>query len=215
MTAKRPKLLDLFCGAGGAAMGYYRAGFEVVGVDIEPQPHFPFEFYQANVLTFPLDGYDAYHASPPCQHASRRNIPWRKRGYKYSDLIEPTRKRLKNTGKPYVIENVVGSTLINPTALNGVMFHLKVIRRRHFETNFEIPLTLMVKPVGTVKNGDYYQPVGHGSKIRPGEDYDKWPKAMGIDWMTRQELTQAIPPAYTGYIGKYLIGQIKEGKGET
>src|SRR4030043_482980 len=99
---KRPRLLDLYCKAGGAAMGYHWAGFEVVGVDIEPQPHFPFEFHQADALTYPLDGFDAYHASPPCQGYSVCT-PEHTKG-NWPKLINPIRERLKATGKPYVIE---------------------------------------------------------------------------------------------------------------
>src|SRR4030042_2837765 len=129
----KPRLLDLFCGAGGAAMGYHRAGFEVVGVDIKPQPHYPFEFHQADALTFPLDEFDAYHASPPCQAFTkyknlRKDLPSR-----YPNLIPSTRRRLTDTDKPFVIENVEGSPLINPIVLCGSMFGLDVRRHRLFE----------------------------------------------------------------------------------
>ena len=96
----KPRLLDLFCKAGGASMGYHRAGFEVEGVDNEPQPHYPFKFYRADALAFPLEGYDAYHASPPCQFAINQY-----RGEKVN-LIPATRKLLRETGKPYIIENI-------------------------------------------------------------------------------------------------------------
>ena len=201
----KPKLLDLFCGAGGASMGYYRAGFEVEGVDIKPQPHYPFKFHQADALEFPLEGYDVYHASPPCQHATRIGHQWRGAGYKYPELIDPTRERLISAGKPYIIENVVGAVLRNPIRLSGPMFGLRVHRRRLFECNFELPMYFEVRPSGTAARGDYVMVVGHASKKRVYEDYRKWPEAMQIDWMTKQELTQAIPPAYTEYIGKYLL----------
>jgi hypothetical protein len=104
----RPRLLDLFCGAGGAAMGYHRAGFEVVGVDLNPPPHYPFEFVRADALTFPLEGFDAYHASPPCQFASELTPPeWKGR---HLNLISPVRLRLMATGRPYIIENWSGRT---------------------------------------------------------------------------------------------------------
>lgn len=199
----KPRLLDLFCGAGGAAMGYHRAGFEVVGVDIEPQPHYPFEFHQADALTYPLEGFDAYHASPPCQHASRANRQWRGLGYNYPELITPTRELLKLTGQPYVIENVVGAQLLHPIKLSGGMFGLKLKRSRLFECSFEFPLYFEVRNSGKV-----FQVFGHGSLVRPTENYNQWAEAMGIDWMTKQELTQAIPPAYTEYIGKYLMQQV-------
>jgi DNA (cytosine-5)-methyltransferase 1 len=201
----KPRLLDLFCGSGGAAMGYYRAGFEVVGVDIKPQPHFPFEFHQADALTYPLDGFDAYHASPPCQHATHIGQMWRMKGYKYPTLIEPIRELLQIIDKPYVIENVVGAKLLNPIRLSGGMFKLGVKRQRLFECNFEIPMYFEVK--------NSYKTVmvcGHASTSRDYEDYRKWPNAMGIDWMTKQELTQAIPPTYTEYIGKYLMEALNE-----
>ncbi|GAG27009.1 unnamed protein product [marine sediment metagenome] len=198
---KQYRLLDLFCGAGGAAKGYQQAGFYVVGVDNRPQPHYcGDEFYQADALTFPLEGYDAYHASPPCQHATRIGNQWRGLGYKYPELIEPTRDLLKSSGRPYVIENVMGSRLIHPIRLSGGMFRLGVKRQRLFECSFDIPFFF------EVRNSEKTVMVcGHASISRDYEDYRKWPKAMGIDWMTKYELTQAIPPAYTEYIGKYLM----------
>jgi hypothetical protein len=109
----RPKLLDLFCGAGGAAMGYYRAGFQVYGVDKEPQPNYPFEFEQADALTFPIVGYDAIHASPPCQAHSTigKQIRGRIAGLEHPDLVEPTRELLRRAGKPFVIDSVGGPAL--------------------------------------------------------------------------------------------------------
>lgn len=209
---KKPRLLDLFCGAGGATKGYQRAGFYVVGVDIKPQPHYcGDEFYQADALEFPLEGYDAYHASPPCQHASRASQPWKAKGKLYIELITPTREIFSLTNKPYIIENVVGSKLINPLALNGAMFNLKVIRRRHFETNFPFPLVLMVRPSGKVSTGELVCPFGWGGDAQHGGDWGRWGDAMGIDWMAnKQELNQAIPPAYTEYIGKYLMEYLME-----
>jgi len=203
--AKRPVLLDLFAGGGGAGMGYYLAGFRVVGVDIKPQPHFPFEFHQADALTYPLEGFDAYHASPPCQAYSKNCRYWRKIGYKYPDLIEPIRLRLQDTGKSWVIENVKNSPLVNPYLLNGAMFGLYLQKTRLFEVNFNLPFKLLPqnqKPVRVgrpVKSGQVISPVGHFPNRKYAEEQ------MGIDWMTKQELTQAIPPAYTEYIGKYLM----------
>src|SRR5262245_41316846 len=118
--ALMPRLADLFCGAGGAGMGYHRLGFEVVGVDIKPQPNYPFEFHQADALTFPLEGFDAVHASPPCQHASALSVM--ANAGEYPDLIPPTRERLIASGLPYVIENVVGAVLIGPFTLCGASF---------------------------------------------------------------------------------------------
>ena len=205
----KPRLLDLFCGAGGSAKGYQRAGFYVVGVDIKPQPHYcGDEFHQADALAFPLEGYDAYHASPPCQAYSKNCQYWRKLGYEYPRLVEPTRGILVSANKPYVIENVKNAPLINPHVLNGAMFGLLLQKTRFFEANFEIPFTLMpqnIRPVRVgrpVRDGQVISPVGHFANRKYAE------KQMGIDWMTKQELTQAIPPVYTEYIGKYLMGAL-------
>ena len=203
------KLLDLFCGAGGAGMGYHRAGFEVVGVDNRPMPRYPFEFHQADALEYLAahwHEFDVIHASPPCQAYSMAGQQWRKAGTEYPDLIEPIREALIKTGKPYVIENVPGAPLINPTVLNGGLFCLRVRRTRLFETSFEMPLVLrppeekssfrMGRPI---KEGDVIVPVGHFSNI----PYAR--RQMEIDWMTGKELTQAIPPAYTEFIGRELL----------
>jgi DNA (cytosine-5)-methyltransferase 1 len=125
----RPRIADLFCKAGGAGMGYYRAGFDVVGVDIEPQPRYPFEFVQADALTFDLDGFDAYHASPPCQGFSAMK---RATKVEHADLLTPTRARLLATGRPFVLENVEGAPLHEPWKLCGTQFGLKTRRHRLF-----------------------------------------------------------------------------------
>src|SRR5690348_16558972 len=134
---KKPRLLDLFCGAGGCSMGYHRAGFEVVGVDIKPQKNYPFEFHQADALEFlKIHGheFDAIHASPPCQRYSvGRHI--HQSGGNHPDLVHPTRSLLEATGKPWVIENVMGSPVAGVT-LCDLMFGLKVLRHRLFETSF-------------------------------------------------------------------------------
>jgi len=220
----KPRLLDLFCGAGGAAMGYHRAGFEVVGVDIKPQPHYPFEFHQADALTYPLEGFDTYHASPPCQDDSIATQKWKNRGYVYPQLIEPTRQLLISTGKPYVVENVTGAKkrLNNPILLCGLSFGLKVVRHRWFECH---PFIMSPGHSSRQCHGAVTKKIAINSPARhgmPGHTYraltvaghggnsqsfrwQDWQEAMGIDWMTKQELTQAIPPAYTEYIGKYLM----------
>jgi len=212
---RRPKLLDLFCGAGGAAMGYYRAGFEVVGVDIKPQPHYPFEFHQADALAYPLDGYDAYHASPPCQAYVDFNSKGKKMS-KHPRLIEPIRERLLSMGKPYVIENIHKAPLLAHILLCGSMFNLGVRRHRYFEAPCLPLLPVMScnhsKKVSTGELIGVYARGGHGPRhgrgireMAPHPAQITPEEAMGIGWMTRYELTQAIPPAYTEYIGKYLI----------
>lgn len=190
-------------------MGYHRAGFDVEGVDIKPQPHYPFKFYQADALTFPFDGFDAVHASPPCQ---RWSTGTQRRDF-YPDLLTPIRERLKGADKPYVIENVPGAPLRADFTITGDIVGLTLIKRRRlFETNWFNAIAWAIKhpcsgPVITV--------TGHGTtsgnrlswgrNIRTAE----MRVAMGIDWMNRDELSQAIPPAYTEYIGKYLMGVIK------
>ena len=188
-------------------MGYHRAGFEVVGVDIKPQPKYPFEFHQADALIFPLEGFDAIHASPPCQFATKAAQQWRNAGRKYPDLLTPTRARLKALGTPYVIENVPGAPMEDPIMLNGAMFGLQVKRDRLFEANWpmpefllptQVPPTKMGRPFSHRRDGTFW-PVGHFSGVKEAQE------KMGIDWMGQKDLAQAIPPAYTEYIGKYLM----------
>jgi DNA (cytosine-5)-methyltransferase 1 len=201
----KARLLDLFCRAGGASVGYSRAGFEVEGVDIEPQPNYPFKFYQADVLTFPLDGYDAYHASPPCQRYSRTKSLHP--GWEYPDLLGRTRDLLIATGKPWIIENVVGAPFQHWIMLCGMMFGLRTYRHRRFETSF-----LMMQPehprhIERVLNRGY-DPDWTGFYCVTGgcnAPVAVMREVMGIDWMTRADLTQAIPPAYSEYIGRYLM----------
>lgn len=202
----KPKLLDMCCKAGGASEGYYSAGFRVIGVDIEPQPHYPFEFHQADALTYPLEGFDAYHASPPCQDYTQATLQWRKAGYLYPNLIEEFRHRLMATGKPFVIENVKGSPLIHPVLLTAAMFGIKIKRDRYFECHgFDIPFTLSpttpkaVKMGRAIKEGDILQPVGHFSGVAYAQ------KEFGLPNRTQRELAEALPKAYTEYIGKYLM----------
>lgn len=199
------KLLDLCCGAGGCSMGYDWAGFDVIGVDIKPQKHYPFEFIQEDALLFleteDLSGFDLIHASPPCQAYSKVCEVHRKNGKSYPDIIQNIRNLLLKSHKPFVIENVPGAPLRRPRMLCGTMFGLKVLRHRLFESSFYIPSPGPCKHKGTVKDGDYFTVCGNGS----GKDRDtvkNWSDAMNIHWMTRAELTQAIPPAYTRYIGE-------------
>ncbi len=223
MIVNRPRLLDLFCGAGGAAMGYYRAGFEVVGVGIKPQPHYPFEFHQADALSYPLEGFDAYHASPPCQKFSAITTARHNEG-RHVNLIPAIRTRLEQTGVAYVIENVPRSPLVNPMKLCGTMFGLHIIRHRLFETKpaFYFRTPCQCKHQHTQLGGKHgflgrtYQNKKEGYITVVGSTFSRevgaW--AMGIDWMTTKEMSQAIPPVYTYYIGKYLLNAITEtGKG--
>jgi DNA (cytosine-5)-methyltransferase 1 len=209
-----PRLLDLFCGAGGAGMGYHRAGFEVVGVDIKPQPHYPFEFHQADALEYLAEHgheFDVIHASPPCQGYSVTKSLHDK---KYPMLIEDVRKELIKTSKPYIIENVPGAPLFNALMLCGSMFDgLKVYRHRLFECHPEITFSprmcnhsySMPASKGeyhTLAHQSFITCVGHNFQAESGKI------AMQIDWMTRDEMAQAIPPAYTEFIGKYLMEAI-------
>jgi len=212
------RLLDLFCGAGGASVGYHRAGFEVTGVDHRPMPRYPYEFIQADAMTFPLDGFDAIHASPPCQRhskavaiADRENHP---------DLVDPTRERLLAAGKPYVMENVVKAPLVNTIRLCGSSFGLPIQRHRLFESN----VWLMALPCAHGAYPRIYEPAwnrttklrvlsvsGGFTKRVPLQEFKD---AMGVDWhMTRPELSEAIPPAYTQFIGEQLIAILEAGGG--
>lgn len=223
----KPRLLDLFCGAGGAAMGYSRAGFEVVGVDINPQPDYPFEFHQADALEY-LEGvtmgFDAIHASPPCQPFTRAGHLMRAQGGSTDepDLVEPTRRLLRlvsdrhallaKSGSPipWVIENVEGAP-VEGVFLCGSSFGLEARRHRLFESNV---LLLGVhcrhrqqgRPIGVYgRPGDE---VPHGG--RTAKDVPEAQRALGIDWMPRwDELKLAIPPAYTEHIGRQLLAAIE------
>ncbi len=201
----KPRLLDLFCGGGGASMGYYCAGFEVEGVDISPQPHYPFKFYQADALEFPLEGYDAYHASPPCQEYSRtKNLHPH---LTYPDLLANVRTILIPTRKPWVIENVVGAPFHYWIMLCGMMFGLRTYRHRRFETSFLMMQPEHPKHIEKVLNGGY-DPNWKGFFCVTGggnAPVAVMKEAIGIDWMTRKEFTQSVPPVYTEYIGKYLL----------
>lgn len=208
------KVLDICCGAGGCSMGYDWAGFNVIGVDEAPQKHYPFEFIQDDAMKFlksaDLSEFDLIHASPPCQQYSKASAPMRKNGKCYPDIIKQIRSLLIRSGKPFVIENVEGAPLIRPRMLCGSFFGLGVIRHRLFESNFYIPSLGRCQHRGTVKNGDYFTVCGNGS----GKDRDtvkNWSDAMNIHWMTRQELTQAIPPAYTQYVGESFKAWCKKG----
>lgn len=206
------RLLDLFCGAGGAAMGYYRAGFtEIVGVDITPQPRYPFSFRQMDALEYlalawPI--FDAIHASPPCEHYSQLT-PRKHRG-NHADLIGPTRRMLIATGRPFVIENVPSAKrlLRHPFMLCGTMFGLGVQRHRFFETNF--PTSALVANCNHAEAPVLISGT-HRRTYEPRYEYsvEQCRLAAGIPWMTRTGLDKAIPPAYTEYIGRQLIEAIQ------
>jgi DNA (cytosine-5)-methyltransferase 1 len=213
----RPRLLDLFCCAGGAGMGYHRAGFEVVGIDIAKQPRYPFEFHQADALEYLAahgHEFDAIHASPPCQEYSvTKSLPW---VGDYPKLIDPVRDLLIRIGKPYVIENVPGAPLVSPVTLCGTMFGLKLIRHRLFETSPVIwfpPASCACKNVGTASHRGFSSFANGAQAITvAGNNYAiaDGRQAMGIDWMSKSELSEAIPPAYTEYIGKQLLAVLEK-----
>lgn len=218
----RPRLLDLFSGAGGAAMGYHRAGFYVVGVDLVESPNYcGDEFHQADAITVLEDGlgwmgwldfdsppFDAIHASPPCQRYIRGGLSDKT---KHPDYLPTVREMLKRTGLPWVIENVPGAPIRADVELCGSMFGLEVRRHRWFE--FSEPLTILTPP------HDHSYPIAgvygnaHGKAgAWPGmlpSDLETWSRAMGIDWMTCAELADAIPPAYCQFIGEQLMSVVR------
>lgn len=192
-------------------MGLHRAGFDVVGVDIAPQPHYPFEFHQADALTYPLDGFDFIWASPPCQaftaykrrpnHVAPRE-----------NLIPQTREKLQESGIPHVIENVPGAPLDGSFTLCGSMFGLDVRRHREFEASFP----LMVPPCDHDRGARRYPAATNNKHLRRTVEVGVWriplatqQSAMGIDWMELHELSQAIPPAYSEFIGRAAIAHIE------
>jgi len=210
MGRRKPRLLDLCCKAGGASVGYARAGFEVVGVDIEPQPRYPFEFHQTDALTFPLDGFDVVHVSPPCQGYSSATACVVGAKEKHPLLIPAFRNRLQVSGLPYVIENVERAKrdMQSPILLCGEMFGLRTYRHRLFESN--VPLLVPDHPVHVLRAakmgrlpqcGEYWSIAGHIPRADRAQR-----EALGIDWMkTQDEVSNAIPPVYTEWIGLQLI----------
>lgn len=225
------RLLDLFCCEGGAAMGYSRAGFDVVGVDLEPRfaKRYPFEFHAGDAIEFVKEHgheFDVIHASPPCQRYSITNAA---RKHDYPDLIAPTREALQATGLPYVIENVVGAPLQNPITLCWQHFNapgsvpdedgtpLRMERHRLFEVNFVMPT-----PPPCVHDRSIQVAGSYGGARR-----DKWEakhvrkggyvpakhiqeRLLGIDWMTQNGLYQSVPPAYTQFVGGFAaLGRLR------
>lgn len=217
--AGRPRLLDLYSGAGGAGEGYRRAGFDVTGVDIRPQPHYRAgRFVQADALAFLEEHgheYAVIHASPPCQeylNLTRLNDALG-RNPKHPDLVGPTRAALVRSGKLYVIENVPGAPLITPIRLCGTSFGLPLRRHRLFESS--VGLLGMPCAHSLFREARYWTSFRRGNAERRATtvqvygsgsgEKDRWPDAMGIDWMTYEELAEAIPPAFTACIGDQLI----------
>lgn len=209
MTVK-PKLLDLFCCAGGAGAGYADAGFEVWGVDIAPQPNYPFKFAQLDALTLPpefLQQFDAVHASPPCQSYSPLNAY---NHHIYADLVGVTRSLLQKAGRPFIIENVVQAPLIEPIILCGAMFDLRVYRHRAFETNFALhPPAHPLHRQKCSRNG-VLPGVGQFMTISGGKHAEAWrvraAAEMGVPWTkTIREVCESIPPSYTRWIGSHLM----------
>jgi len=222
----KPRLLDLFCGAGGAAVGYHRAGFDVVGVDTNPQPNYPFEFHRGDAIAtleafatyqtvaYPLGHFQAIHASPPCQDYSRA---MRHLSGDYPRLIDPVRDLMEAAGLPWVIENVPGAPIPTQSTLDGrhgvelcgSMFGLRVYRHRLFETSFPLAAprscdhtVLAMNPHNQAGRDRIYEEFGR-------QDPDPiWNAEMGVPWMTRYEGREAIPPAYTEYIGTQLLAHI-------
>lgn len=216
--ANRPRALDLFCGAGGASMGLHRAGFDVTGVDIRPQPRYPFRFIQADALTVDIDGYDFIWASPPCQgYTALRHAP----GAKGAPLlIEAIRDRLVGQAAPWVIENVeeAGWAMRSPVLLCGSMFGLgaqgcRLQRHRLFEASF--PLTAPrcqhdSRPVIGVYGGHARKRAagagGRGTRdVWDGGHWAAASEAMGMNWATLHGMSEAIPPIYAEFIGEAAI----------
>ena len=196
----KPRLLDLFCGAGGAGMGYHRAGFDVVGVDIEPHPDYPFPMLVADAMEFLaiptlLAGFDAVHASPPCQHYANVTT-WRGSADDHPDLLPAVREALITWGGVYVIENVPEAPVRPDYLLCGSMFGLRVKRHRAFETNATVP--------------HWAQHCNSHRGLMPFEHKAEraYTDAMGCEWMTVKDGRDAIPPAYTEHIGRQLIDHL-------
>ena len=229
---QKPKILDLFCKAGGAAKGYADAGFDVVGVDIVPQPNYPYRFIHMDAIEFlktqDLAEFDAIHASPPCQkHSKCQQLSKARNGGQYGehlDFISQTRDLLKAIGKPYIIENVEGAPLQSPLSLYGSQFeNLYTQRRRLFESNISLkaPEKKMQRhKTPTAGNGigeDGWISICGSGGVR-GMNAKQivlyWGFALGgIDWMTREELAEAIPPKYTEFLGRQLISHIYSERG--
>ncbi|MFI9809012.1 class I SAM-dependent methyltransferase [Streptomyces sp. NPDC052301] len=210
VRGRRPRLLDLYCCQGGAAKGYDDAGFDVTGVDKNPQPRYPFRFVQADAIAFVLEHgaeFDFIHASPPCQHDSDCQ---RIQNREHPDLIAPTRTALETTGRPWVMENVGGAApkLRRPVMLCGPMFGLETYRHRFFETGGGFHLAQPEHPAHTVPQAKMGRPVPprhYGQFVGnfSGVDLARW--VMGVPWMNRDGIRECIPPAYAEHIGRAFL----------
>ena len=219
----KPRILDLFCGAGGTSMGLHRAGFDVTGVDLAPMPNYPFKFHRGDALDFLAEHaheFDAFWAGPPCQSscALTKGTNRVTKAMNHFDLIPATRAALQATGRPWVIENVQGAEVRRDITLCGEMFPgLAVIRHRYFEVNgFPVMQPPHIKHRGRVagwRHGEYFdgpyrQVYGDGGGKGTVAE---WQVAMGITWTdVRKEIAEAIPPAYSEYVGGQIIEQIQE-----
>jgi len=212
----RPLALDLFCCAGGAAVGLHRAGYQIVGVDIDPQPRYPFAFIQADVTQIDFRRFALVWASPPCQKFCRLRTREDLSGY--PDLIDPVRAKLIASGVPYVIENVPEAPIRQDLMLCGGMFGLRSYRHRHFECSFPIEQPEHPKHVVRVnrRGENRREHWANGGFITITGDVGVYcgPEAMGIDWMSGAEMSEAIPPAYSEYIGRAAFDIWAAGKTE-
>ncbi|MFD9935851.1 SAM-dependent methyltransferase [Streptomyces massasporeus] len=213
VSSRRPRLLDLFCCQGGGAKGYADAGFDVTGVDKDPQPRYPFRFVQADAIAYVVEhgaAFDFIHASPPCQHDSECQ---RIRGNAHPDLIAPTRAVLEATGRPWVLENVRGAVpkLREPVMLCGPMFGVETYRHRYFETGGGFTLGQPHHPVHLVPQAKMGRPVPpghHGQFVGNFSGVDLARRVLGVPWMNRDGIRECIPPAYTHHLGRHALTQL-------
>jgi DNA (cytosine-5)-methyltransferase 1 len=199
-----PRALDLFCGAGGAAMGLHRAGFNVTGVDIVAQPDYPFDFVQGDAMTHPLDGFDFVWASPPCQRYSVASQCRVGLSETYPDLVSATRDRLLAWGGPFIIENVPRSPLRNPVMLCGAMFGLKSYRHRLFESNVALSTPPHPKHIAITSRAGHWRPGTQVSVAGNCAPIAMAREALGIPWMKRDGLRNAIPPVFAEFLARQI-----------